>query len=492
MPHQYSTLATTVWSFIQQGILHAGALLVTLMLTRSFSTDEYGVIATASTVVMIVTALLGFGIPAATGRFLAQTSASRARLALIRKSILLSLISAVAFALFCALLLPFYARISNIEVLTMLSIPIFALLVTEHLRNLGVKIHQSIGAMHYAAHQSLAMSLLLIALTAGVVFFNGGIYDVLSVRAIAIGASILLFAASVRKLTRSDSASTAPTTSSLSILRYGIPLSITSISSFFFIQADIITLSVYGETSAIAFYSVSAFVLAKLMIASFSIGMGVGPRLTSAPLSPEQDERTPLLAKALRFSLIFSCLIFIIAETVGTHVLAIIFGEAYRESGWSLRILAVFFLIQGVVAITGPALDYTGLAAARAKASFVAGTLNIGGNIALYPVFGPAGIAYASVFAYTVVFSANIYCTAKISSTHAFLNRENILLVTCILPLGVLTGLVGSTILGESTTAVLATLLLIIAAYLFLIIVFRITSLEEITTLLKTPKRLIS
>jgi O-antigen/teichoic acid export membrane protein len=105
----------------------------------------------------------------------------------------------------------------------------------------------------------------------------------------------------------------------------------------------------------------------------------------------------------------------------------ILFGAEYYSAGNILRVVAVGFLISGLI---GPAANIY-QAIEKTKLNFytsaILGILNLGLNFALIPVYGAIGAAWASTLSFGIVAIVNIYLVSRIIGKQPF--RKSIIKV---------------------------------------------------------------
>ena len=487
MTNQYNVVKTSFWSFIQMLIMHLGAFVTTILLTRILSTEEYGVLAVANTIIMVSVAIFGFGLPGSAARYLAESGSVNDKVRIVLDVISLSLISTLVFILCSYLFLPLYVEYSNLSSLNELSIVLIFMFVFEHIRALCVKICNALGLMQIAAQQSFIISLSIILLTSLVLYFDPRVKSVLEMRALSLFISIAFIASIIFKI-RKDvfrGLTAVRNVSRSNILRYGMPLTLTMLSSFLFIQTDILLISIYSDSSNIALYSISAFLLSRLLVVSFSIGMGLGPQYANINFSPLSSNNNSTLAKGVLYSFLIIIPIFIVINIVGDDVLAILFGHKYREASWILSSMGLYFLMQSVVAVVGPVLDYSGNAKKRAKATLAGGLVNVILSIYLVDYFGVKGVVFSTIVGYFIVFIVSVFEVSKITTVKIFINIKLISLLLVVFPLMFMVLWRLNGVFSDNLVGVVSELMIFLVIYLFIIFATNIINKDEIINYIK-------
>lgn len=487
MSNQYNVVKTSFWSFIQMLIMHLGAFAITILLTRALSTEEYGLLTVANTIIMISVAIFGLGLPSSAARYLAESGSVSDQVRIVLDVLILSLILFFVYALCLHLFLPLYAEYSNLSALNEFTKILLLLFAFEYLRTLCVKVCNALGVMHIAAQQSLVISISIILLTSFILYLDPGVESVLEMRLFSFFISLIFVASVIYKIRRKilGGLLAMRKVSHSNFVMYGVPLSLTMLSSFLFIQTDIILISIYSNSSSIALYSVSVFLLSRLLVVSFAIGMGLGPQYTNINLSSLSSKNTTNLEQGIVYSFLISLPIFITIYMTSDDVLAILFSNKYREASWILSLMGFYFLMQSVVAVVGPVLDYSGNARKRAKATIAGGLINVFLSLYLMESFGIKGVVISTIIGYFVVFIASVLEVVKLTSYTVFINTKLMLLLVVIFPFMFVIMWILNTVFNGDFVMFLSKLIIFSVIYLTVIFTLNIINKDEIINFIK-------
>jgi O-antigen/teichoic acid export membrane protein len=399
-----SVFKTSFWSFIQLTIVHLGTLVTTIALTRVLTKEDYGTLSIITSIVMVAAAIVALGVPGSTAKFLAEHNGTNVEGEIFFNSLLLISFQIGLFALLYAFLFPIYSNLTNNKIIYELRFLILLLIVFEVGRHFTLKACQGISKMHIVAKQSLLASTLLIVLTLVTLWKFPTISNILIVKILSLALPIILTLWILFNLLPTAHKICPPTSAptKTQILRYGIPLTFTQLSGFLYAHANIILLSFYVNASDVALYSISAFVLMRLLIVPISIGMGVGPYYASTKAYGTKDKS--VLSNAFKFVIIFTLPVALVSLFYGGEILASIFGAKYYSARTVLKILIFHFLMQSTVVITGQILDFTGKAKKRAIASVTGGLINIAITLTFAETYGIIAAAWATLIGYSVIF----------------------------------------------------------------------------------------
>lgn len=486
MINQYKILKTSFWSFFQMIFMHLGAFIITVFLTRVLTTAEFGLLSVVNTIVLLSVIIFGLGLPGSVARYLAKSITLSDKVCLVRDTMILSLISLVFFVFFLYLCLPLYAKFSNQIILNEYTLAIFFLFIFEYLRMFSVKVCNSLGVMHIAAMQSFIVAILLVIFTGFVLYVEPSVGHILQARSIALFVSLIFILSVLLKYREIITFHMLDLrrVSFFEIFKYGLPLSFTHLSSFLFVQTNIIILSIYTDSTNVALYSISAFLLARLLIVSFSIGMGLGPKFAVIK-EASSDSDLLVLKTGILFSLMFAVPIFIMANVIGDELLLILFGSKYSDSSWILSMMGYFFIMQSIVAVIGPVLDYSGHAKKRAKATFIGGLVNIVLSVYLVESMGVRGVIISTIAGYCIVFIVSMYELINITNYTIFFNKKTLLLIVVILPSMhyVMLGLDG--FFGDGVLFFVIKFIIFFVLYIILIFTAKLVRLVDVISFVK-------
>lgn len=196
------------------------------------------------------------------------------------------------------------------------------------------------------------------------------------------------------------------------LVRFSLPLLITSISTLIMLRMDTLMLGYFKTSDIVALYS-AAYPIAQLIpIFLFSmiiIYVPISSQLFSKNRYEEMRRNYAVLTKwNLAATLPFFLVIFLFPEAV----LNAIFGASYSQAGDALRILAFGAFIQAFLGPNAATLVVIGKTKLNMIDDLIGAAINISLNLLLIPAMGIVGAAVASTVSFgtvTVLKSAQIF-----------------------------------------------------------------------------------
>jgi len=185
-------------------------------------------------------------------------------------------------------------------------------------------------------------------------------------------------------------------------LKSAITFSLITITTFFSLRIDIIMISIMGDSYEVGIYSVSA------IIAEISDNIRNLAALVFFPIFIKffQKVKNPLVLRKMLFysvslTLFVSTILFLLSSFI-PEITTIVFGEQYKESGEILAILLFYSVFTWMI------LPFT-IASQALKKEFLIlkiqifmAIMNICLNYFFYNEFGLIGIAYSTLFVYSI------------------------------------------------------------------------------------------
>ncbi|MCF6252181.1 MAG: oligosaccharide flippase family protein [Methylococcaceae bacterium] len=407
-------IRTSIGSFLHMTVLHIGAFVVTMVLTRILTTNEFGIISLVNTIVFLLIAVMSLGIPAALARYLAEHDNALYRRALIKNS----MAAVFPWLVFCLLIFfIIFPYISEVVLehpfLVDLQFIIIAILILEIIRLFIEKICHGTSQMHVLAKLSTLTSFLLILITIPVVILYQSAESVLIAKIIALFLPVLFILPRMKKIIGTDKLiAKVDVPSTKEIVKYALPLSVISLAGFGYLQTDILMMAHYSSTTDVAYYAVCVFVFFRLTVLTRAIGNGIAPSMADKSISDKDKEL--YLFNGLRFALIISVPVTVYAFINGEEVFALVFGEAYSKLGLIIQILSIYYLLSSILSVINPVMDFMGNASIRARAFIFGALVNILMNMHLIPLLNLQGAAIATLIAFACYFLIVLISSRKI------------------------------------------------------------------------------
>lgn len=202
------------------------------------------------------------------------------------------------------------------------------------------------------------------------------------------------------------------------IVRYSLPLTAMRGAELLDTKVDAILVGVLMNPTAVGFYVLSKQIVDFATIPAIALGSTVSPALGSEKAGNRGDRATELYEQS-----IVHILLLYVPATVGLFLVAeptieYVFGSEYAGAVPVLQVLSVWLLILAVSNVTSNALDYLGLAGARARVRAVTAVSNFLLNLLFIPQMGVSGAALATVV------TSGVYCVAAVYFIHRELGLD--------------------------------------------------------------------
>lgn len=193
------------------------------------------------------------------------------------------------------------------------------------------------------------------------------------------------------------------------ILRYSAPLTVMQGAELLDAKVDAILVGIMLNPVAVGFYVLSKQIIDFAAIPAVAMGATVSPALGSEKAGDRLDQAARLYEQSLVHMLLMyvpaGVGLFLVAEPTIRYV----FGSEYLGAVPVLQVLSAWLVVLGVTHITSNALDYLGLAGARAKIRGAMAVSNFVLNIVLIPTMGVAGAAIATVITSGIYAATTVY-----------------------------------------------------------------------------------
>jgi O-antigen/teichoic acid export membrane protein len=181
------------------------------------------------------------------------------------------------------------------------------------------------------------------------------------------------------------------------IVRYSLPLTVMQGAELLDSKVDAVLVGLLMNPVAVGYYVLSKQIVDFSAVPAVAMGATVSPALGSEKAGDRSDRAARLYEQSLVHMLLLyipaAVGLFLVAEPTIRYV----FGSGYMDAVPVLQILSGWLVITSVTRVTSNALDYLGLAGARARVRGVTAVGNFVLNLLLIPPMGVAGAALATV-----------------------------------------------------------------------------------------------
>jgi O-antigen/teichoic acid export membrane protein len=183
------------------------------------------------------------------------------------------------------------------------------------------------------------------------------------------------------------------------LFRFGFPLGLNSILTFFFTRIDRFMIGILMSPIGVAYYDVAAKLpesFQRLYVAFQSVFF---PHMSELFADGKRTKAVQLLDSALRLTSFFTAFAALIVAAFQKEIVRTVFSGAYLEAAPGLALLMVSLIMALVGNLMGTTLVAAGYPDKPIRISIVMSALVIAGNLVLIPVSGFMGAVYASFVA---------------------------------------------------------------------------------------------
>jgi len=205
-------------------------------------------------------------------------------------------------------------------------------------------------------------------------------------------------------------------TEKVDMIKYSLPLFMSSIIGILLRQADIIMLGFIKTEEAVAVYKISVQICAIIPFFKHITGSFFSPMISSLYHAGKKEEMIHTFKEVTKWSFTVGLMIFIGIILFGKSALHL-FGEDFIYGHRALIIVACGFLAGVAAGHTGSMISMTGHPKFNLLSSTVTFTVNIVLNILLIPKYGILGAAVATLISSIVSNSMSLiylYITQKV------------------------------------------------------------------------------
>lgn len=385
------------------GFLTLSSLIVTVVLSRLLSSEEFGLFSLVNAIVFFLIIIFNGGIAASIARYIALSDDKVYRIKVIKKGLkVFSLYFLVYSGIYYACYEYVFAFFLEGYNIGKLAIIIFLLALLEVVRLFVEKISHGLSRMSVAAWMSGLTSVFFVVLLIAAVLHYKRAEEVLIAKAIALFLPLPLILIKLIRVIKKSPDSQAPVVpKTVDVARYGLPLTMVLLASYGFLQADLLFLGHYWGVSYVGLYSVCIFVYVRLAILPRAIGNGLAPHM--ARLS-KNAAWFSYIEKGILLTLTFVIPVMLFCGAEGGALLKLIFGDKYSQAAPVFVLLSIYFLMMSLLAVVDPILDFSGKASVRAKGVILGSLVNVGLDMLWVPVHHMWGAAYATLIGYGVFF----------------------------------------------------------------------------------------
>ena len=179
------------------------------------------------------------------------------------------------------------------------------------------------------------------------------------------------------------------------ILKYAVPIAISSIGGMILIEMDTFMLGILSTKSQVANYGIAKNLCAKASHVNYALT--VGSMTSFSVLTVENiKEKCSKLMKTSGLNVLISAVIAGAFLLLGTFMITILYGTEYSGAGQILKYLVPYYVMYVISNFFATFLDFQGKAKTRSICYCTVVVLNLILNLLFIPKFGAIGAAVAT------------------------------------------------------------------------------------------------
>jgi PST family polysaccharide transporter len=378
----------TMFSFASQIIGAVFTLGLTLFLVRKLGPTNYGILALAVGIGLILQLLSDFGIPHAAARFTAESPTDRVHVAaVLRTAIALKLLTTAVMVIGLVLLAPLIADAYGVDDLT-LPLRLIAIAVAgQGIGGLFLSWFTALGRVSVSLRYQLVQSTFETSASVLFVLLGAGAAGAAAGKAIGYTVGGVLVAALAFRLVGWSAAKSARERGfpSREIFGYGAVIVLINTAIAIFGRLDVLIIGgILGPADAGQF-DAALRITTFLLYPGIAVAAGFAPRLAEGRRSASD---TALFMLALRYTILFYFLL--VAPTVvwAKPISGLLLGDSFSASAPVLAALAPAVVLFGIGEVLAVGVNYLG--AAKSRVPLAIGALLINGliDVILVPQIG--------------------------------------------------------------------------------------------------------
>lgn len=390
----------------------ANAALTVILARFLLTTDQFGRLFVAISVIGVASILGTLGIPSSVARYVTEYDEKDPAQVphVVRTSLLAIVVLCGAVGLGLVLGAEAIARVLGDPALAPLLLLGAFYVVGYSLAKFARRIFQALNRLSVSAVLSSISSIGRLVLAVGLVWAGLGPAGALLgyVGGFALASIVGLWLLYTRCYAGVRRASSMESGLARRLLEYSVPLTATRSAAILDKKVDTILVGALAGATPAAFYVVGKQISDACTAPASSLGYAISPAIGEERAGDRLDRAARHYEASLEHVIVLY-----VPAVVGLVVLAepavvLVFGPAYLGAVPVVQVLAVFIFAAAINAITSGGLDFLGRASDRAKAKSAMAVGNVVLNLALIPVLGVVGAAIATVCTYSLYTLYNV------------------------------------------------------------------------------------
>jgi O-antigen/teichoic acid export membrane protein len=431
-----SVRRNTLFGLATQVTTAAFTAALTLYLVRALGPDDYGLFALAVGIGTILVLVADFGISGSSGRFIAEESGDRRRVAaVVSDSTWLKLAVLVPV---CGALWVLAGPIADAYNAPGLVWPLRGMAIATLGQGMFIFYRNafvSIGRVSLTWRMTLFESACEAGASLALVLFGAGAAGAAFGRGIGYVVGTLFALLMIGKVLGGNAIGLSGRGEARRIARYGGALLIVTIAYTLFEQIGVLLIGAFISTSAVGIFEAPMRLTLFLSYGGQAVAFGVGPRLASRG---DEAPDAGAFVIATRYLLILQGALIAPVLVWSQPIADVALGSGYEDSVGVLRALAPFMFLLGVGTFISLAVNYVGEAKQRIWLSIGTLVMCTALDLVLLPTIGVVGAAIGMDVAFTVYVVGHFWICKRVFDFPV--ERIALTLARCLGAAGVMAG----------------------------------------------------
>ncbi|MFN8483688.1 MAG: flippase [Anaerolineae bacterium] len=382
--------------------------LETIIAVRALTTESYGVYVLLVVTVNFLVAAVDFGLQSAAPALLAgRDPQEQGRVASAALTFRAAVLMIVSLALWLGLAVA--GRVGAATETVSLAVYLPLMLCTSSLDELLFSLLQGVQAYRQMAAARIVRSVLRVVLSVvGLYALKLGILALIYSWVLSFAVSLVLQYSVLPVAGRFALRRFAVQWQVVKgMLRFSFPLYLSTLVWFALQRIDVVLLGALAGPASVAFYATAGRLPDALQRLSDAYVSVYYPTLSALLKKNRRHEARILVDHSLQLVGFLTAVAALIAVVFGREIMTLVFSERYAVTSKAFGVLMIAFHVTFSVHLLGYALTAAGFPKRSFAASLVQASVNVVGDLALIPIFGFVGPAYASL--------ASVYALAPVA-----------------------------------------------------------------------------
>jgi len=372
--------------------LKAGTAVV---LARWLGPSEFGVFTVALSTAALLKLFVDFGVSTSTARFLLKEETSEQNT--VKRSVLVICGNLAVVYTLVYLFSDYVEFIIGADYFDRILIPVLVVTLVQVAERYIKKLYEGLRRVDIVSKCRILTNWVSWVLPILVVIFisQRSSYALISK---AIGGSLFIFT-SIYYLFRVNVNNSGSEVASLEIVKYALPLAVTSASFYVYTHSDILIIQAFGTEAEVGKYGVAVRLVDALHVPAAAIGSASSGFISKAWQKSEKSLKD-LLGKINKSIYFIYVPLAVGLIYTSSDIFRVVFGERYQSAYIITYIYTPYIICKAIAAPYSLGLDYMGFAKKRSIAVAVSAISNVSLNLILVPYIEIYGAALSTQITY--------------------------------------------------------------------------------------------